>query len=218
MIATIRWPIVVLVALTVVTAAVAAPPIEADDARLPREPRSVLDDFGDNVWCVTFAPDGKSMVTCSGGRDAKAGEVRGYGLATGKPVRSFRVEESRGIRWAAFAADGKTLATGEYDGMVKLRDPATGKVVARFEAHPEGVQCLKFTRDGKTLVTCGKDKTVKIWDVATRKARATMTGHGGPVYALDLSGDDRTLVTGGNDTARSPVERGDGGTGGDPAG
>ena len=201
MIAQTRWPGLVLIGLTVVAAAVAAPPIAADDARLAKKPRFVLDDFGDNVWCVTFAPDGKSMVTCSGGRDAKAGEVRGYDLATGKPVRSFRVEESRGVRWAAFAPDGKTLATGEYDGMVKLREPATGKVVAKLEAHPEGVQCLKFTRDGKTLATCGKDQTVKIWDVATRKARATMNGHGGPVYCLDISGDDKTLVTGGNDTA-----------------
>ncbi len=201
MIAQTRWPGLVLIGLTVVAAAVAAPPIAADDARLAKKPRFVLDDFGDNVWCVTFAPDGKSMVTCSGGRDAKAGEVRGYDLATGKPVRSFRVEESRGVRWAAFAPDGKTLATGEYDGMVKLREPATGKVVAKLEAHPEGVQCLKFTRDGKTLATCGKDQKVKIWDVATRKARATMNGHGGPVYCLDISGDDKTLVTGGNDTA-----------------
>ena len=102
--------------------------------------------------------------------------------------------------------------------MVRLRDAATGKVIDKFEAHPEGVQCLKFTRDGKTLVTCGKDQTVKLWDVATRKARATMKGHGGPVYALDLSGDDRTLVTGGNDYRASPVERGDWRTGGDPAG
>ena len=68
------------------------------------------------------------MVITVGNRDAEVGEIRGYDVRSGEPVKTFRVESSSGIRWAAYAPDGKTLATAEYDGTVKLRDPATGKV------------------------------------------------------------------------------------------
>ena len=191
----IRWLLMTSLASIAATASTGGRAI----AQQPVEPRSTLNEYLDVVWCVAFSPDGKSMATTSGNRDAKAGELRGYDIRSGEPVKTFSIAESRGIRWAAYAPDGKTLATGEYDGMVKIRDAATGKVIDRFEAHRDGVQCLKFTRDGKTLVTCGKDKTAKAWDVATRKLKATMTGHANHVYSLDLSKDDKTLLTGGNE-------------------
>ena len=106
-----------------------------------------------------------------------AGELRGYLLGAGKPVPAYRAEEPHGIRWVAFAPDGETLATGEYDGMVRMRDAATGKVLARLLVTP-GAPAVPEVHlgDGRTLVTCGKDSTIKIWDVATRGLKATMAG------------------------------------------
>ncbi len=162
-------------------------------------PRFILKDHQDVGWCVAFSPDGKRLVSCAGARDATAGELRGYLLEGVKPVPAYRVEEPHGIRWVAFAPDGQTLATAEYDGTARIRDAATGKVLARLDAHPGGAQCLKFAHDGRTLVTCGKDGTAKVWDVGTRELKATMTGHTGHVYSLDLSVDDKTLLTGSSD-------------------
>ena len=163
------------------------------------QPRWILKDHEDVSWCVAFAPDGKSLVSCAGNRDTAAGELRGYRLEAGKPVPAYRVVESHGIRWVAFAPDGKTLATAEYNGIVQIRDAATGMVLSHWEAHPGGVQCLKFTRDGRTLVTCGKDGTSKVWDLATRQVKMTMTGQAEHVYTLDLSHDEKTLLTGTSD-------------------
>ena len=171
---------------------------DADSAQssLSDKPRYILSDHKDVIWCAVFSPDGKSLYTCSGNRDAKAGELRGYDLTKGKPVQTFLAQEPHGIRWIAFAPSGLVLATAEYDGTVKMRDPATGKVLKQFVAHPGGVQCLKFTRDGRTLVTCGKDFKANVWDVATTKVKRTISGHSNHVYSLDLSRDDRTLLTG----------------------
>lgn len=66
---------------------------------LANKPRFTLNDHKDVAWCVAFSPDGKSMATCAGNRDANAGELRGYDLATGKPVRALLAEEPHGIRW-----------------------------------------------------------------------------------------------------------------------
>ena len=178
-----------------------ARPDERPAAATPIRLRSVVNDFTDVAWCVAFAPDGKSIVACAGNRGASAGELRAYDLSSGRPMPKYVVEEPHGIRWVAFAPDGETLATGEYDGMVRIRDAATGKVLTRFLAHPGGVQCLSFTRDGRTLVTCGKDRTAKVWDLATREVKATMTGQAESIYTLDLSIDEKTLLTGASDNS-----------------
>ncbi len=98
-----RWLIVAL-ALFATGGVSFAQPLEVEAARssLPDKPRFTLSDHKDVVWCVAFSPDGKALVTCSGNRDAKAGEIRGYDLSSGKPVQSFLGEESHGIRWLSF--------------------------------------------------------------------------------------------------------------------
>jgi eukaryotic-like serine/threonine-protein kinase len=173
--------------------------VERPAAARSIEPRWILRDHKDVAWCVAFAPDGKSLVSCGGNRDATAGELLGYRLLAGKPVLAYRAEEPHGIRWVAFAPDGKTLATAEYDGLVRIRAAATGTTLTQWTAHPGGVQCLKFTRDGRTLVTCGKDGAAKVWDLATREVKTTMTGEAEHLYSLDLSHDEKTLLTAGID-------------------
>jgi serine/threonine protein kinase len=165
----------------------------------PMEPRWILKDHTDVAWCVAFAPDGKTLVTCAGNRGATAGELLGYRLDAGKPVPAYRAQEPHGIRWVAFAADGKSMATAEYDGMIRIRDPATGKVLTQWFAHDGGAQCVKFTRDGRMLVSCGKDGKAKVWDVATREVKTTMAGSAEHLYSLDLSHDEKTLLTGASD-------------------
>jgi WD40 repeat protein len=168
-------------------------------ASLPTKPRFILRDHKDVAWCVAFAPDGKSLVTCTGNRGAVFGDLRGYDLTTGTPVQTFLAREPHGIRWVAYDPSGKLVATAEYDGMVRIRDAATGKVQSALSAHTGGVQCLKFTRESRSLVTCGKDKKAIVWDLATSKVKTTMVVDTDYVYSLDVSPDEQTLLTGANE-------------------
>ena len=131
--------------------------------------------------------------------DATAGELLGYRLGAFRGRPFFRVKAPRGIRWVAFAPDGNSLATAEYDGTIRICDAATSNVLDQWFAHPGGVQCLKFTRDGRTLVSCGKDGTAKVWDVATREVKTTMASGAEHLFTLDLSHDEKTLLTGSSD-------------------
>jgi hypothetical protein len=100
-----------------------------------------------------------------------------------------------GVFAVAFAPDGKTLASGDWDGNVKLWDVATGQERATLPGHQRWVTKLAFTTDSKTLVSSGGDACVKLWDVATREERASFPG---PVHArsVAVSPDGRTLAAG----------------------
>jgi WD40 repeat protein len=95
----------------------------------------------------------------------------------------------------AFAPDGKTLASGDWNGNVKLWDAVTGREQASLPGHQRWVTKLAFTPDSKTLVSSGGDACVKVWDVATRGERASFPG---PIHArsVAVSLDGRTLAAG----------------------
>jgi WD40 repeat protein len=85
------------------------------------------------------------------------------------------------IRSLTFMRDGKTLASGHYDKIVRFWDISTDKkkitLRSKLDTQKDGVTCLAFTQDGKTLVTGSYDKSITVWDIETSKALATLSGH-----------------------------------------
>jgi hypothetical protein len=78
-----------------------------------------------------------------------------------KPRASFKADPD-GVDSLAFTPDGKTLASGGWDG-VKLWDVATGRQKAHFKAKQEKgtAACLVISPDGNTLASGGYDNQGK---------------------------------------------------------
>jgi WD40 repeat protein len=111
------------------------------DATTGKE-RSVLQDG--IVHALAFAPDGKTLASV--GIAPGGGEkVRLWDLATGRERQCFENSVA-----AAFSPDGKTLAVGTTDGVVRLWNHSTSRDIYRFPAKTEPrIDRLLFARDGK---------------------------------------------------------------------
>lgn len=103
------------------------------------------------------------------------------------------------VRSVAFSPDGKTIASGGDDGIVRLWDAATQrKIGAPFIGHNQGVTSVAFGPGGKTLVSSSFDGTVRLWSVADHtQIGDAFQAHAGAIFSVAHSPDGRTLVTGG---------------------
>jgi glucose repression regulatory protein TUP1 len=71
-----------------------------------------------------------------------------------------------GVTSVAISPDGRWVAAGSLDTVVRIWEVATGKLVERLRGHRDSVYSVAFTPDGRGLVSGSLDKTLKYWDVS----------------------------------------------------
>ncbi|HEX4460240.1 MAG TPA: hypothetical protein VIA18_19815, partial [Polyangia bacterium] len=113
-----------------------------------RQPNEVLE--------PTFAPDSRALATIDGDvlRVWHLDGTLADTLASHTPI--WRV---------AFSADGALVASGGYDGTVRLWNSDSGRL--RSVYHADGrISWVTFSRDGRYLAASSFDMTARAWDLS----------------------------------------------------
>jgi WD40 repeat protein len=147
----------------------------------------------DSLSALAWAPDGRTF----------ASGTRLIDPATGAERKLPQVPPSESLS-AAFSPDGKLVAVGSSDNLVRLWDVATGKLVNSPEGHLGDVRGIALSSDGRRLLSVGCDGTLRLWDTeAGRELHHTrLVAPSSPGYyfyrarPVALSPDDRILAVG----------------------
>ena len=91
--------------------------------------------------------------------------------------------------------DGKTLAVGGQDGVVKVLDAATGVELLSIPAHTGSVISVAFGSNGR-LVSAGTDERVRVWDATSGAGLLTLIQTTADLRVA-VSPDGKSLAVGG---------------------
>ncbi|MCI0704721.1 MAG: protein kinase [Planctomycetia bacterium] len=188
---------------------------------------TLTDAHSDEVTCVAFSPDSRTLV--SGGKDGflRWWDLRGWRLANvdiaglsgagavgamlthamqapgASPIWPLREPEPAhvgGVLCVAYSQNGMYLVSGGMDRNPRVWKGDGFKLERKLPAHPDAVRAVAISPDGKTVATVsnGVSPTVRLFDTQTWRDRR-LFGHTDPIFALCISDDGQLLASAGFD-------------------
>jgi len=143
------------------------------------------------IMAVAFSPDGKLAVTTGGDRTARV-----WNTSDGSPAQP-PWPYGKNAATAAFSPDGRLVAIGGQGAIVQLREVATGKMIASWEAYDRQVYwtwSLAFTPDSRRLLT-GGGFSGQLWSIPDAHSVGQPMQHAFDVRLALLSPDGQTVLT-----------------------
>ncbi len=190
-----------VMALAALGAAADTPPLQPNLAPSESLPAGAVQRLGesrlrhgDEVRCLAFSPDSKTLATGSGHLD---GTIRLWDVATGR--ERMRIPSQLGtVTSLAFSPDARVLySAGGRNFPLRIWDATTGKMLRQMALDPQWakVYCAVLSPDGKKLITGNTNSTISAWDPATGNETARFGDREDAGVGLSFSPDGSMVVS-----------------------
>jgi len=169
--------------------------------------RAVLQAGPQPVNSMAVSRDGKWVVAASGSGASGDGITTLWDIGRAAMIGRFPADDPATA--VAISPDGNRIATGYFDGTIRLWDRLSGSQiqnskppapVAVLTGHERQINKLAFSADGARLVSASDDMKARLWDAKAGTLIAVL-GHQGSVIDAGFSEDGLYLMTASSDAS-----------------
>ncbi len=119
---------------------------------------------------------------------------------TSSAQRQFGLAQESWVTALAFVPNGRLLAAGHDDGVVRIWNLLDQELLQELHGHQSAISALAFRADGAQLASAGEDRVIHLWDVDSGRDRGTLAGHSDRIPALAWHPRGYRLFSAGWDT------------------
>jgi len=150
-----------------------------------------LEGHADEVWSVSFSPDGQLIATASSDETVKLWSRKGQELTT-------LIGHKGIVASVSFSPDSQIIATASFDKTIKLWN-REGQEIRTIEGHEGWIYSVSFSPDGRTIASASKDGTARLWNQNGSPSRifrvpASADKSDGGFNAVTFSPDGRKIA------------------------
>jgi hypothetical protein len=132
--------------------------------------------------------------------------LTGAGVWGQGPAKEFREigSHANGVASVHYSPDGKWLASGGGDKIVRVWEINSGKKLREFKGPSSYTLSVRFSPNGKILAAAGYESSgathpIYLYDLTTGKDLGKLAGHGQGIRRVVYTPDGKQLVSGGFD-------------------